>query len=179
MFFISNILNTTPESYLTQVQKRTYETLKKLEIPFERVRTDEAITMEDCFEINQKLHVNMVKTLFLCNRQQTNFYLLITTADKQFKAKDFSNQLGISRVSFASADQLESLLGVKIGAATIFGVLMDKDQVVQVVLDEEVVAHEWYGCSDGTTTSYLKIRTSDIIHNFLTYTEHQPKVIQI
>ncbi|MCM3781926.1 prolyl-tRNA synthetase associated domain-containing protein [Neobacillus mesonae] len=179
MFFISNILNTMPESYLTQLQERTYETLKKLEIPFERVNTDEAITMGDCVEINQKLNVNMVKTLFLCNRQQTKFYLLITTADKQFKVKDFSNQLGISRVSFASADQMESLLGVKIGAATIFGVLMDKDQVVQVVLDEEVVAQEWYGCSDGTTTGYMKIRTSDVTHNFLTYTDHQPKVIQI
>ncbi|MGF9644048.1 prolyl-tRNA synthetase associated domain-containing protein [Paenibacillus sp. MABNS29] len=179
MFFISNILISTPEKYLTQLQERTYETLEKLQIPFERVNTDEAISMEDCIEINQKLNVNMVKTLFLCNRQQTQFYLLITTADKQFKAKDFSNQLGISRVSFASADQLEHLLGVKIGAVTIFGVLLDKDQVIQVVLDEEVVAREWYGCSDGTTTGYMKIRTSDVTHRFLPYTDHLPKVIQI
>ncbi|WP_258166138.1 YbaK/EbsC family protein [Paenibacillus sp. PCH8] len=121
----------------------------------------------------------MVKTLFLCNRQQTQFYLLITTADKQFKAKDFSNQLGISRVKFASADQLERLLGVKIGAVTIFGVLLDKDQVIQVVFDEEVVVQEWYGCSVGTTTGYMKIRTSDVIHKFLPYTDHLPKMIQI
>ena len=179
MFFISDILTSTPEKYLTKLQEKTYETLENLQISFERVNTDEAISMEDCIEINEKLNVNMVKTLFLCNRQQTQFYLLITTADKQFKAKDFSNQLGISRVSFASADQLEHLIGVKVGAATIFGVLLDKDQFIQVVIDEDIVAQEWYGCSDGTTTGYMKIRTSDVTHKLLPYTDHLPKVIQI
>lgn len=115
MFLINDIIKTMPDSYLTPLQEKTYESLKKLEIPFERVNTDEAITMEDCIQINQKLDMKMVKTLFLCNRQQTKFYLFITTADKQFKSKEFSNKLGISRVSFASAEQLESMLGVKIG----------------------------------------------------------------
>ncbi|WP_028563792.1 prolyl-tRNA synthetase associated domain-containing protein [Paenibacillus pinihumi] len=179
MFFISDIFKTKPDRYLTPLHEKTYETLINLGIPFERVNTDEAITMEDCIQINQKLEFNMVKTLFLCNRQQTRFYLFITTADKQFKSKEFSKKLGIPRVSFASAEQLESMLGVKIGAATIFGILLDKEQTVQVVFDEEVVAEEWYGCSDGTTTGYLKIKSSQVICDFLTYANHIPTVIQI
>ena len=43
---------------------------------FERVDTDEAVTMEDCASINRKLQMDMVKTLFLCNRQQTSFYFV-------------------------------------------------------------------------------------------------------
>jgi len=179
VFYISNIMKTTPESYQTELQAKTYETLTILEIPYERVKTDKAITMEDCVQINHKLNMKMVKSLFLCNRQQTQFYLFITTAGKPFNSKEFSNKLGVSRVSFASAEQLKCKLGVEIGACTIFGVLMDKTYEIKVVFDEEVVDEEWYGCSDGTTTGYMKIKTSQVVYDFLAYSNHIPTLIQI
>jgi Ala-tRNA(Pro) deacylase len=179
MFFISEILKSPPASFCTPLQKKTYETLTDLSIPYERVTTDEAIKMEDCIQINQKLDMKMVKTLFLCNRQQTHFFLFMTTAEKPFNSKAFSERLGISRVSFAPTHQLEDKLGVKIGAATVFGILMDTNRAVQVVLDEDVVNEEWYGCSDGTTTGYMKIKTKHVVYDFLTYAKHMPKTIQI
>lgn len=179
MFYISDILKSPPVSYESTLQEMVYETLKKLKIPFERVDTDEAISMEDCIEINEKLDMKMVKTLFLCNSKKTNFYLFITTADKPFKSKDFSNALSISRVSFAPAELMEQILSVKIGAATVFGVLMDNENLVQVVLDKDILLEEWYGCSDGTTTGYMKVKTEMIVNNFLTYAKHIPKVIEI
>ena len=48
--------------------KKVYEVLDELKIPFKRVDTDEVITMEDCIDINKKLDMEMVDTLFLCNR---------------------------------------------------------------------------------------------------------------
>ena len=99
MFYISEIRNVAPTTFKTELQKTVYETLEKLNIPFERVDTDEAITMDDCVAINEKLDMKMVKTLFLCNRQQTDFYLFVTRGDKPFRSKDFSHALGIARVS--------------------------------------------------------------------------------
>lgn len=179
LFFVSDIVNIAPGSYKTPLQELVYEALKKLQIPFERVDTDEAITMDDCVQINQKLDMEMVKTLFLCNRQKTELYLFVTTADKPFKAKDFSNAMGIARMSFAPSERLETMLGVKIGAATVFGVLMDRDEQIKVVFDRDVVLEDWYGCSDGTTTGYMKIKTSQVVHDFLTYAKHTPVVIQM
>jgi Ala-tRNA(Pro) deacylase len=179
MFFVSDIFVKAPDSYKSPLQEMVYESLTKLQISFERVNTDEAISMEDCIEINQKLNVKMVKTLFLCNSKKTEFFLFITTADKPFKSKDFSNALGISRVSFAPAELMESILGVKIGAATVFGVLMDKENHVQVVFDKDVLLEEGYGCSDGTTTGYMKVKTKLIVNNFLTYARHIPTVIEM
>lgn len=120
------------------------------QIPFQRVDTDEAITMEDCVTIDEKLDMNIVKTLFLCNRQQTEFYLFITVGKKSFRSKDFSNALGVARVSFAPAEQMERILGTKIGAATVFSSLLDTENKVRIVFDKEVIAEKWYGCSDGT-----------------------------
>ena len=86
------------------MQEKTYQALEALKIPFERVDTDEAITMDDCIQIDDKLDMKMVKTLFLCNRQQTAFFLFITTGDKPFRSKDFSSALKVSRISFAPAE---------------------------------------------------------------------------
>lgn len=179
MFYISEIMNVAPATFKTELQKTVYETLEKLNIPFKRVDTDEAITMDDCVAINEKLDMKMVKTLFLCNRQQTDFYLFVTRGDKPFRSKDFSHALDIARVSFAPAELLHDMIGTDIGAATVLSVLIDKDFRVKVVFDNEVVREEWYGCSDGTTTGYLKIRTENIICRFLDYTNHKPIIISI
>ena len=99
MFYVSEIQTEAPCHFQTQLQQKVYEALEKLQIPFQRVDTDEAITMEDCVVIDEKLDMNMVKTLFLCNRQQTDFYLFITVGNKPFRSKNFSNALGVARVS--------------------------------------------------------------------------------
>jgi hypothetical protein len=41
---------------------------------------------------------------------------------------------------------------------------------VQAVLDKDVTCEPWYGCSDGLTTSYLKLSTSAVVQEFLNYT---------
>lgn len=101
--------------------------------------------------------MHMVKTLFLCNRQRTQFYLFITVGDKPFRSKDFSSTLGVARVSFAPLEDMETILGTKIGAATVFSSLLDGENRVQIIFDKEVLSEEWYGCSDGTTTGYMKV----------------------
>ncbi|MDE6110692.1 MAG: prolyl-tRNA synthetase associated domain-containing protein, partial [Eubacterium sp.] len=106
MIHVSEIYTSKPNSFKTELHEMVYNTLEALEIPFERVDTDEAITMEDCVEIGKKLDTSIVKTLFLCNRQKTNFYLFVTTEDKPFVTKDFSRTLEISRVSFATPEML-------------------------------------------------------------------------
>lgn len=70
MFKISEIYTTAPEEFKTELQEKTYEWLAKLGVKYERVDTDEAITMDDCVLINKALDMKMVKTLFLCNKKK-------------------------------------------------------------------------------------------------------------
>lgn len=179
MFYISEVKKTPPVAFKTALHEMVYTTLQQFGVPYERVENDEAITMEDCILIDQQLKMKTVKTLFLCNRQQTAFYLLVTTADKPFITKDFSSAMEISRVSFAPADLLLSMLGTVVGAATIYGILLDKENKVQVVIDQDVLAEEWYGCSDSTTTGYMKVPTAWIMNDFLQFAAHTPKFIQL
>lgn len=119
-------MNTAPLVFKTELQQIVCMTLKELNISFERVETDEVITMDDCVQINQRLDMKIVKTLFLCNRQQADFYLFITAGDKPFKLKDFSYALWISRVLFASVEFLQEIFGIRSGTTPVFCTLMDE-----------------------------------------------------
>ena len=179
MFYVSEVKTKAPENFQSELQQKIYETLARLDIPFERVDNDPAITMEDCVLINERLDMKTVKTLFLCNRQQTNFYLFVTLDGKPFVTKDFSSALGISRVSFASEELLFSMLGTKIGATTVLSSIIDTENKVRIVFDKEVLENEWYGCTDSTTTSYMKLKTSDVLEKYIPFTKHEITVIEV
>lgn len=179
MIHVSEPYAAAPAAYQNDLHKAVYETLEKLSIPFVRVDTDEAITMEDCIAIAEKLETPVVKTLLLCNRQQTNFYLFVTTSDKPFSTKNFSRAMEISRVSFASAEQLESMLGTKVGSASVLSLLHDPEHRVQLVFDRQALEEKWYGCSDTTTTGYMKLPTADVLHTFLPFVGHVPTMIDV
>ena len=179
MFYVSEPMSEAPASFKSSVQQRVYETLAALNISFKRVDTDEAITMEDCTAINGVLHMEMVKTLFLCNRQQTDFYLFVTKGEKSFKSKDFSHALSIARVSFAPVELMEQMLGTPLGAATALSVVADTDKRIKVVFDSEVAAMPDYGCSDGTTTGYMKIATTEVLNKYLPFCHHCAEIITV
>lgn len=179
MFYVSEPIKTVPEVFKNKLQGKTYEALNRLGIPFERVDADEAITMEDCILINDKLNMKMVKTLFLCNSQKTAYYLFITCGDKPFKSKEFSKALDVARLSFGPSEKMEEKLGTVIGAATVFSALLDSAKNVQIVFDNDVVSEDWYGCSDGTTTGYMKVATWNILHKFLPYTGKTYKIVRV
>lgn len=172
MFYVSECMSTAPESFKNEVQRLAYEAFEKLGISYERVDTDEAISMEKCALIDDGLGAKIVKTLLLCDRRQTEFYLFITTGGKAFRSHDFSAALGISRVSFAPSEKLEELLGVKVGAATVLGALLPGARRVHIVFDKDVLSDELFACSDGTPTGFVKFKTTDLLERFLPYTCH-------
>lgn len=110
---------------------------------------------------------------------KSEYPLFITSGDKPFKSKDFSKALGISRVSFASKEDMTSMLQTKIGAATVFSTLIDTKNKIKIIFDKDVTDDRWYGCSDGTTTGYLKISTNEIIAKLLPYTKYQMEIVKI
>ena len=166
-FKVSDPLTTPPPAFASELQRKVYETFAALGIPFSRVDTDPGITMEDCQHIDAKIGVRIVKTIFLCNRQQTEFYLYVTTDDKPFVTREFCGALGIPRVSFASAEKLWELTGVEVGATTMLSAILPQAAPVHLVMDRGVAEAEWYACTDGTATCFVKIRTKDLLEKYI------------
>lgn len=158
-----------PESGAGREEKelRVYDLLDKLEIEYERVDHESAMTMEICKKIDAVLGAAICKNLFLCNRQQTDFYLLMIPGDKPFKTKDISAQIGSSRLSFASPDNMMKYLGTAPGSASALGLMNDKEGKVRLLIDEEILALEYFGAHPCVNTSSLKIRIDDLIYKIL------------
>lgn len=151
----------------------TYDLLDRLQIPYERVDHEAIFTIEGCQQIDQLLHIKICKNLFLCNAQRTKFYLLMMPGEKKFKTSEISRQIGSSRLSFAEPEYMERFLDITPGSVSVLGLMNDKENHVQLLIDKEVLSgHEFIGCHPCINTSSLKIRTADILETFLPYINH-------
>jgi len=158
---------------------RTYDLLDKLGIEYERCDHEEAMTMEACEEIDAVLDVVMCKNLFLCNRQKTDFYLLAMPGDKPFKTKDLSAQIGSARLSFASEEYMEEFLDITPGSVSVLGLMNDKGKCVRLLVDEEILGMEYFGCHPCINTSSIRLKTEALLQAFLPAVDHDYTVVKL
>lgn len=151
---------------------RTYDLLDRLGIDYERVDHAPAMTMEVCQEIDEVLNAVICKNLFLCNRQETAFYLLMIPDTKIFHTKDLSAQIGSARLSFAKPEYMEEFLDITPGSVSVMGLMNDTEHRVKLLIDEDVLKSEYVGCHPCINTSSLRFRTADLVEKILPAMEH-------
>ena len=173
--------NGRPENTEGRLEKeiRVYDFLDSLHVSYGRIDHAPAMTMEVCEEIDQALGAMICKNLFLCNRQATRFYLLMMPADKPFKTKDLSAQIQSSRLSFAKPEHMERFLDITPGSVSVLGLMNDKDNEVQLLIDEDVLKDPWIGCHPCINTSSLRIRTKDMTEIVIPALKHPPQIVNL
>ena len=158
---------------------RVYDCLDKLGIEYERTDHEHADTMEACNEIDEVLNVLICKNLFLCNRQKTQFYLLMMPGDKPLKTKELSSQINSARLSFASPEDMEKYLDIQPGAVSVMGLMNDTDNYVKLLVDEDILQGEYLGCHPCVSTSSMRLKTTDIFGPFLEAVHHDMTVVKL
>ncbi len=160
-------------------EERTYSLLDALGIQYTKIDHAPAMTMEDCEDVDAALGVRMCKNLFLCNRQQTQFYLLMMPGEKKFHTKLLSQQLGVSRLSFANEDAMVRLLDIHPGAVSVMGLMNDSGKEVQLLIDRELMGEKFLGCHPCVNTSSLRITMKDLLEIFLPAVGHEPRIVDL
>jgi len=158
---------------------RTYTLLDEIKIPYTRIDHAPAMTMEACEDVDKALGTQMCKNLFLCNRQQTDFYLLLMPGAKKFRTKTLSAQLGCSRLSFADESHMAELLDIHPGSVSVLGLMNDRENRVQLLIDEDLLRDEYIGCHPCVNTSSLKIKLSDVLEKFLPAVHHSYRPVAL
>lgn len=146
---------------------RCYDFLDSLGVVYDRVDHEAADTIEECHAIEGLLGAKVCKNLFLCNRQKTDFYLLLMEGDKAFKTKFLSAQLGCARLSFAGPEDMEALLGVRPGSVSVLGLMNDKEKKVRLIIDQPLLSWEYVGCHPCRNTSTLRLSMGDLMERVL------------
>ena len=175
------LLTGRPENCQDRLPKeiRVYDLLDALGIAYQRIDHEAAMTMEACAAIDEALDAVICKNLLLCNRQQTDFYLLMIPGDKQFKTSALSKQIGSSRLSFASAEHMERLLDITPGSVSVLGLMNDREKQVRLLIDEDVLKGEYFGCHPCINTSSLRLRTDDLMNRILPAIDHMPRLVTL
>ena len=166
-------------SCLPEKEIRCYDLLDLLDIPYMHISHEALATIEACQEVDQILQVNICKNLFLCNRQQTAFYLLLMPGSKKLITKDLSARLGVARLSFGPADMMEDLLNLTPGSVSILGLMNDQEGKVQLVIDREVLQEEYFACHPCINTASLKFTTADLTEKLIPALKHIPVIVDL
>ena len=172
-----------PENTDNRLNKeiRVYDFLDKLGIQYQRIDHEAAMTMEACEEIDRTLgdDTAICKNLFLTNRQQTAFYLLLMPGHKPFRTKDLSHQIGSARLSFASPEHMLELLDIAPGSVSVLGLMNDHDGRVRLLIDRDLLQDAYLCCHPCINTSTLKLRMADAIDVLIPALAHAPTYVDL
>lgn len=168
-----------PAEARTPREDAAYDYLDKLNIAYRRVDHEAAMTMEDCEAIDAVLGVRMCKNLFLCNRQKTDFYLLLMPGDKPFRTKELSTQLGVARLSFGSAEDMEAKLDLLPGSVSVMGLINDTEGAVRLLIDKDLLRDVEIGCHPCMNTSSIAFSMADLLEKVLPATGHTPTTVTL
>lgn len=160
-------------------EMRVYDFLDRLRISYQRIDHEAAMTMEACAAIDEVLDATICKNLLLCNRQCTDFYLLMIVGDKHFKTSALSKQIGSSRLSFAAPEYMEQFLDITPGSLSVLGLMNDHDHRVQLLIDRDVLDGEFFGCHPCINTSSLRLRTEDFVTKIIPAMAHEPRLVTL
>ncbi len=158
---------------------KTYDFLDALGVSYQRVDHEPAMTMEACLAVDEAMGTQMCKNLMLCNRQHTDFYLLMLPADKVFKTSILSKQIGSSRLSFADGEYMERFLDITPGSLSVFGLMNDHEHAVRLLIDRDLLDAEFIGCHPCINTSSLKIRMKDLMDTVIPALHHEPTIVTL
>lgn len=156
----------------SEAELTVYDFLDRVGVEYVTLCHPAAFTMEECEAVRRDIGAPVFKNLFLTNRQQTDFYLLMIPADKPFKTKYLSSQLGCARLSFAPAEKMEELLHINPGAVSPMGLIHDKERKVRLIIDRDLAGTGTYACHPCVNTASVAMTLSDLLEKVIPATGH-------
>lgn len=162
-----------------ETEIRCYDLLDRINVEYEHLDHEPAMTMEICAEIDKVIDADICKNLFLCNRQKTKFYLLLIPGNKKFLTKDISQQINSARLSFAGEEEMMKYLQIQPGSVSILGLMNDREHAVQLLIDTDVLKCHHIGIHPCINTTTLRIPTNDLMEKLVPALEHEPILVTL
>lgn len=161
------------------VAKEVLELISEMGIGYKCMEHAAAATMADCRVVEQTFGAVMPKNIFLCPRNRSAFYLLLTRPNAKYKTADISKQLGVSRLSFGPEEKLYEYLMTRPGAITPMGLLFDEGKNVKLVIDSALKDAELLAFHPCVNTMSLAMSGADFFGKYLPALKIDPVFVEI
>lgn len=138
--------------------------LEKNCIPYEWIDHKAVYNMQELAEIELPHPEAEAKNLFVRDDKKRNYYLITVKGDKHVDLKDFQKKNGTRRLSFASDDDLYSILELTPGAVSPLGILNDRECKVIFYLDDAFLGGaKLIGIHPNDNTATVWLAPADLI----------------
>lgn len=156
---------------------KVLEVLKDMEIDYEIITHPAVYTSKEADDYVKDREGIFSKTLFLSDKKDKNFYLIIINDSKRLDIKKLSDVIG-QRLHFAKEEDLMKKMGLKPGSVSLFGLLNNKEKDVKVFIDKEVTKENKinFHPNDNTATLFISI---DDMFKFLNNLNFEYQIIDL
>jgi len=162
---------------MIQAEAEFLEFLDAQQILYQRVEHPPVYTCEEAERLRPKLPAVSTKNLFLRDKHGI-LYLVVTACEKKLDLKRLGQQLGASKLHFASEDKLQEALGLTRGAVTVLGLINDADHRVQLWVDAEIWRQESFLCHPLVNTATLLLSKASL-ERFFAISGHSINLIEL
>ncbi len=144
--------------FQTRAQVLTF--LQQHHIPYEIHEHVRAHTIDDCLKMSFiDENVTICKNILLCNRQKTQFYLMLLKPLTPFRTAVVSKALGVSRLSFAPENMLEDLLHLTSGSVSPLGLMFDPEHRIKLCYEQGICETKkiaFHPCDNSATVIFTQ-----------------------
>ena len=139
-----------------------YSLLDQLAIPYQRFDHPPVFTCEEASKLLPDLPAAKTKNLFLRDPKSERLFLVVSPEDHRVDLKALATMLGVKRLSFGSPERLDAVLDLTPGSVTLVAMVRDRENAVELVVDEAIWQAEQVQCHPLINTATLIIRLDDV-----------------
>lgn len=143
-----------------EAYEKVVEMLNGLDIPFEIVEYEPALTTEQADSFIEGVRT---KTMFLTNKRKTAYYLVIMDDQKRLDMDLLKDLVGANRIRMASSESLFEKMMLPAGVVSPFGLLNNTDKDIQVYFDKEIMSEKRMSFHPNTNEKTLFLDTVDLL----------------
>jgi Ala-tRNA(Pro) deacylase len=158
--------------------QRLYEYFARERIDYERLDHPAVYTADEAERLVPRARGAHAKNLLVEDRKDGRLFMLTVPFGVRVDLAATAYLLGTNKLRFASADVMQSTLGISPGAVSMLALVNDRAGRVTLVLDQSLVNAEALQCHPLVNTATLIIDRENLLR-FLSAIAHEPKVISV
>ena len=144
-------------------KQEVYEFLQAKGVTYEVTEHKAVYNMDELAEVELPYPEADAKNLFVRDDKKSSYYLITVRGGKRVDLQEFRKSYGTRRLSFASAEDLERLLGLFPGSVTPLGLLNNAEKNVKLFLDSDFGEDDLIGVHPNENTATVWLKAGDLV----------------
>lgn len=144
-------------------KQEVYEFLQAQGVTYEVTEHKAVYNMDELAEVELPYPEADAKNLFVRDDKKSSYYLITVRGSKRVDLQEFRKSYGTRRLSFASAEDLERLLGLFPGSVTPLGLLNNAEKNVKLFLDSDFGEDDLIGVHPNENTATVWLKAGDLV----------------